>query len=233
MTGAQAASAAGWSQHDSALWHTVDILAAWLTGSIQQRPQVLTPFALAGGENEQVLVEGGYELYEYVALGDGSYAHSTTLVGGSGFLGLALAAGTLAGSAMGNARRRAEAQRNAAERWHPTDRGQLFVSTHGFYLSNQYGLRPWTWAGIDAATVVGPTGVHVQGRGWGGTPISWIVRADWAELLFVMWALARHRQHPQLLTGGWLPPGWTERAQRHGYMPVRQMTDITRALAGR
>ena len=60
--------------------------------------------------------------------------------------------------------------------------------------------------------------------------MSWIIQSDWAELLFVAWAVIRHRRHPQLVTGGWLPPGWVERATQYGYMPQQQMTQITRAL---
>jgi hypothetical protein len=220
---------ATWSQHDSALWYTLDILAAWLGGGLEARPPVLTPFAPSLGQGERVLTEGSYQLSEYVALGDGSYDHSTFIAGGTGLLGMTLLAGTIAGSAIGNSRRRAEAERDARERWHPVAWGTLAVSTHGFYLTNQYGLNPWSWYGVSAATVVGPGAVHLQGQGSHG-PTSWIVQSDWAELLFVAWAVTRHRHHPQLVTGSWLPPGWVQRATRSGYMPRRQMDEIARAL---
>ena len=41
----------------------------------------------------------------------------------------------------------------------------------------------------------------------------WAIASDWAELVFVLWALARHPRHPQLINGEWLPPGWLEHAE--------------------
>lgn len=73
----------------------------------------------------------------------------------------------------------------------PIDTGMIYVSAYGFYLSGEGGLYPWSWG------------------------FSWILRSDWAELVFVTWALAVHPRHPQLLTGGWLPPGWLDWAAGH------------------
>jgi hypothetical protein len=56
-----------------------------------------------------------------------------------------------------------------------------------------------------------PAAVQISGEGANG-PISWLLSSDWAELIFVSWALARHPRHPQLLSGGWLPPGWANHA---------------------
>lgn len=203
-----------WTQHDTALWHTLDILAMRLTGTLDRRPTVLTSFAHAWGPDETILAQGPYELMQFTAADGGSF-----LIGGTGGLGLAL----LAGTAIYSANRR-------TEKWRRVDQGQLSVSTHGFYLASAAGLRPWSWDGIDAVTVAGPGAVYLQGRSDQGAAVCWGVGSDWSELLFVLWALARHRQHPQLLDGAWLPPGWTARAAHHGYATHRQSTDITRAL---
>ena len=203
-----------WTQHDTALWHTLDILAMSLTGTLGQRPAVPTSFAPAWGPAETILAQGPYELMLFTAADGGSF-----LIGGTGGLGLAL----LAGSAIYSASRR-------TEKWRQVDHGQLSASTHGFYLASTVGLRPWSWDGIDAVTVAGPRAVYLQGRSDQGAQVCWGVRSDWAELLFVLWALARHRQAPQLLNGAWLPPGWTARAAHHGYPTDRQSAAVAHAL---
>ncbi len=91
------------------------------------------------------------------------------------------------------------------------DAGTLYVSAYGFYLHVATGLHSWHWNGITMASMVGPGDVQFTGESSRG-PISWILRSDWAELVFVTWALAAHPRHPQLLTGAWLPPGGLRRA---------------------
>jgi hypothetical protein len=88
------------------------------------------------------------------------------------------------------------------------------VSTHGFYLQTQSaGLLPWSWGALVSAAMTARSSVHLQGLTAHGKGVSWLLRTPWAELVFVLWALARHPQHPQLLTGSWLPPGWVEHAR--------------------
>jgi hypothetical protein len=218
-----------WTEGDSAIWHTLDIVAATLTGRVVERPPILTPFPPSLGQHEKILVQGAVTLHECIAAGDGSYVHSTTFVGGSGVLGAALAVGSLAGSAAGNSRRRAAAAADATLKWRPVDGGGLSVSTHGFYLETRQGLYPWSWDAISSSSVVGRGRVHIQGYGTAGA-MSWILETQWAELIFNLWALTRHRQHPQLVGGGWLPAGWIDHARANGYWPERQVADVTEAL---
>jgi len=89
----------------------------------------------------------------------------------------------------------------------PIEHGGLYVSAYGFYLHAARGVFRWPWSAITAAEMVGPAAVHFNGDGERG-PISWILRSDWSELVFVLWALPEHPRHPQLRTGAWLPPGW-------------------------
>lgn len=203
-----------WTLHDTALWHTVDILAAYLTGDLDRRPPALTSFAPAFGPDERTLVEGPFQLFHFAAAGGDSF-----FVGGSGALGLALVAGSVLHSVNRN-----------QQRWRLADSGQLVVSTSGFYLASRQGLRPWSWAAVDGVTVSGPRSVTLQGRTDHGAAVSWAVNSDWSELLFVLWALTRHRRHPQLIAGSWLPPGWRERAEGHGYPPQSRLVEIDRAL---
>ena len=54
-----------------------------------------------------------------------------------------------------------------------------------------------------------------------------MIRSDWAELLFVLWALVRHPRHPQLGNGGWQPPGWQDRCRANGLVPIPDRQDLT------
>jgi len=68
--------------------------------------------------------------------------------------------------------------------------------------------------------------VHLQGNGQDGAT-SWIIKSPWSELLFVLWALAVHPAHPQLLTAGWLPPGWLDRCDANGFRPRNQLHTLS------
>lgn len=211
-----------WTEHDRAIWHTCDIAAAAVTGRLGERPDVLAPFPPRWAVGEQMLANGSFELLAHRPLGDGSYSHDSGFLLATGRGGLALMAGAAVVRSTGNARRRRAATAAAAPRWVVVDGGALWVSTAGFYLQTPRGLFPWSWAAVVAATMTGPGSVHLQGEGVGG-PMSWIVRSAWSELLFVLWALEVHPRHPQLLGGGWLPPGWLERSGAWGQVPTDQL----------
>jgi hypothetical protein len=202
-----------WTNHDTALWHILDILAAHLSDDLDRRPEILTNFARAWGPAERIVAEGNVELYQYTS-GDGGYF----LAAGSGAAGLALLAGTALYSA----------DRNRTK-WRRISQGRLTVSIHGFYIADQAGLHPWSWDSVDAISVSGPGGAFLQGQSRHGS-VAWAVRSDWTELLFTLWALARHPRHPQLLTGAWLPPDWMNHAQHHGYATGPQTAIIAKAL---
>jgi hypothetical protein len=144
-------------------------------------------------------------------------------------LGAALAVDSFAGSASGNARRRAAAAADAPSNWRPVDGGGLSVSTHGFYLETRQGLYPWSWNAISSSSVVARGRAHVQGYG-AAAAMSWILETHRAEPYINLLALTRHRDHPQLVGGGWLPPSWVEHARANGYWPERQVADVTEAL---
>lgn len=221
-----------WSQHDTAVWHACDIASALLMARIHERTVIATPFRphlgsqespLAG--EERVLALGGFELLTHRAVGDGSYVHDGGFFLAAGRGGLGLSAGVLAGRAIGNSRRRARAAADTVPRWVPDDGGTLWASTHGFYLQTPRGLFGWPWAPIVSAQLVGPGALHVQGHSVGG-PVSWVLRSDWAELVFVLWAMHVHPGHPQLVNGGWLPPQWGARCEAAGHTPPRSFPSV-------
>ena len=89
-----------------------------------------------------------------------------------------------------------------------------YVHSSGFAFGTG-GLFRWGWASIDLMQVVDFNRIVLQGRSDRGL-ITW--RAT-SELIFALCALNRHPQHPQLLDGTWLPPGWIEWATAMGYRP--------------
>jgi len=95
----------------------------------------------------------------------------------------------------------------------------LRAAGDGSYMRNDgffFATGPLGLALTAAAAVGKAAGNSFQGQSEAG-PISWILVSDWAELLFVTWALLFHPRHPQLLSGAWLPPGWLDRCAAHAY----------------
>ncbi len=202
-----------WTEADSALWHTARILATVEAGGTPAE-RVATLFPLRPGE--QAFAVAPYQIDAMRAAGDGSYVHNSAWAFGTGTLGLALAAGTLAANASGNAARRAEAEANAQVVWRPDSTGALTVTNLGFYLVTATGTFWWDWGSIDLMQVVGFNAVVLQGRSERG-PVTWRIFSMWSELVFVLWAAARHPEHPQLAGGRWLPEHWADWAARMGY----------------
>ncbi|MGB7799086.1 MAG: hypothetical protein WBL53_22940 [Pseudonocardiaceae bacterium] len=93
----------------------------------------------------------------------------------------------------------------------------LYLSHRGFYLHTDRVLT-WGWDDITTATMAKPGAVQIRGNSVHG-PVAWALCSDWAELLFITWALTRHPRHPQLLNGQWLPPGRVDHAHTH-HQPV-------------
>lgn len=209
------APAREWMPADSALWRTCHIVH-----DISERrvPEYRVPTLFPMAPNEISFTNGPIIIDEFRADGDGSYVHSTGFAFGTGVFGLALAAASIAGNASANASRRAQAQADAAVAWRPEFRGDVVVTSQGFYLLGPSGLLRWDWHSIDLMQVVSHSTVVLQGRSNRG-PVVWRIFSDWAELVFVLWAMARHPQHPQLLDGTWLPAGWAEWSTAQGYPP--------------
>ncbi|MEU3621066.1 hypothetical protein BS329_11210 [Amycolatopsis coloradensis] len=213
-----------WTQRDEALRYTC-YLAAMVAGGhdLSLTPEVLAPFPAVNADDERLWAVGQFILSDFRALGNGSWQVNTPMVVGTGAVGLGLVAGSLIGGAVAKSRARAAAQAAAVPRWVPMDRGSVYASSYGFYLYTPQVFR-WRWSAMTAASIVAPATLHFAGDSASG-PISWLLQSDYAELLFVIWALNQHPQHPQLVTGGWLPRGWLQHARAHGRQP-----DIVPAL---
>jgi hypothetical protein len=202
-----------WTDRDAALWHTCE-LAMTLAAGERPGPTYQAPSAFPPrfATDETFWVSGGFALSRWFAPGDGSYESRTTFIGGGGLLGVALGAATLTGSAVGNARRRRAAAEAAIPRWNVVDQGFLWVTERGVYLQSlRAGVTAWDWWSIHTAEMVAPATVQLQADGTD----PFLIASDWAELVFVVWALARFPQHHQLVAGTWLPPGWLAHAAAH------------------
>lgn len=210
------------SAHDSAIWRTVWINDLMDRDRLAEVPSVSTVMAPSIGEGERVVADGRFTLLDFIAGGDGSYVHKS----GGGFIAMgrpAFIVGSAAGMALGAAARAAgnSNRRNAAwaaaqKQWRQIDVGGINISQFGFYLHTVNGIHVWNWWSISAAELVAPGQVSISGDSQNGA-IRWIVQSEWAELIFTMWARARHPQHPQFLAGRWVPPGWADRVRASEY----------------
>ncbi|QNE36463.1 hypothetical protein [Leifsonia shinshuensis] len=206
---AGAAGARPWTDADSALWHTARLLAAVeqaaIAGGAVADQGIRTLFPLQDGE--VALAQGTYTLDSMRAIGDGSYQRTGAFAFGTGVIGLAVTAGTLAANASRNNAARAQAMADAQVVWRPDSAGMLTVTDRGFVIVTGTGTFRWDWASVDLMQVVGFNTVVLQGRSDRG-PVTWRIYSHWAELLFVLWARARHPGHPQLAGRAWLPERW-------------------------
>lgn len=210
-----------WGPYDTALWHTCAVLHAVRTNTLQTLPAVGVPFAMQlGGQYQKIFGSGAMALLGWESPGDGSYYRSEGFFMATGRGGLALTAGAAGIRAMRNASRKREAAALAEPRWMPIDSGVVHVGTHGFYLQSTRGFFAWDWESIHSAQVADMGKVWIQGQSSAG-PISWILESHWAELAFVLWAMARNPQHPQLIGAAWLPPHWMPWAAEQGYPPAQ------------
>jgi hypothetical protein len=204
-----------WLSADTALWRTTHIVSDLMQSRVPEY-RVDTLFPL--GPNEIALAAGAVHADAYRSAGDGSYVHSSSMAFGTGGVGVALVAGSLIGNAAVNAKRRREAEANAAATWRPEFAGSIYVTSSGFVIQTADGLFPWDWQSIDLMEVAAFNLLVLQGRSAKGA-ITWRLTSEWSELVFVLWALNHHPNHPQLRDGTWLPPGWIEWATHMGYRP--------------
>ncbi|WP_284249592.1 hypothetical protein [Litorihabitans aurantiacus] len=90
------------------------------------------------------------------------------------------------------------------------------MSAESFHLQTPAGVYFWGWGAITSASIVADDHVEVYGEATSG-PVRWVLHTPWAALIFASWALRRHRRHPQLVTGTWLPVGFLEHVVAQGY----------------
>ncbi|MEV6358377.1 hypothetical protein [Streptomyces hydrogenans] len=202
-----------WTEFNEYLWHTCDIIADLVQGRLDQRPLVATPAPLPAGDRP--LVTGPVWPARWRALGDGSYHHSQMMAMGS----TPFVLGSMLGNAAGNSARRREAARNAQPRWVPGDPGMVTVSKLGAFVihptSHADSIMLY-WSGLDSVDLVAPDMFQTQYVSTTQVPVTMRLATPWASLIFALAAYHRFPHHPRILTRGWLPPGFEQRAAAAG-----------------
>lgn len=215
----------GWLPSDTALWHTCHIVHDVLANRVPEHT-IDTLFPLDG--DVYGLAAGALRVDQYYAIGDGSWQSDSTVVFGTGTLGLALMAGTMVASKAKENAARNQAAADATATWREFITGAVvYVTTAGFIIQTLEGLLQWEWEYVASAQVVSYNVLVLQVYTEQGTA-TWRLLSEWSELIFVLWALARHPRHPQLRDGSWLPPNWVEWAAAQGYRTHLGQAQITR-----
>jgi hypothetical protein len=205
-----------WTEHEVMLWETARVVAAVMREEPLQARPCNFALSLSPDFSEVLLVTGGYSRQWLGALGDGSYQTSTTMVGGFGPAGIALAAATLGGSALGNARRKSKAAAAASVAWRDMDHGAIHVSTRGFYLDTGHQLMPFSFWDLQRVDLTAPGEAQWSATMSGGSIETFRFTSVCAEMVFALWALARCPTHPQFLNFTWLPAAFVERVRWAG-----------------
>lgn len=166
-----------------------------------------------------VFVGAPVRVFELRAAGDGTYTKSGGFVFGTGTLGLAMIAGSLAYNASANSSARRRAQQDAQVVFRHEFDGHLYVSNRGWIFHTAQGVHTWVFDAVSAMQMVQKNTLIMQGNSDRG-PLTWQLTCPYAELVFALWALDQHPQHPQLMDGGWLPDAWFAHASRMGRTPA-------------
>ncbi len=200
-----------WNQRDQALLVTARAVHACLSGTYDSIPSIPVDFVVDGNHPDNKIIAGAtFSLFSYRAAGDGTYVHNDGFFFATGGLGLALTAGFMAARAAGNSERRRRAMHDAQLAWRPVCNGLLYINQYGFYFRTPNSLSKWVWNSIVQCQVLELGCVTLIGDGAQGR-MNYMIRSDYAELIFAFWAMVRAPQHPQYLTGVWLPDGWVAR----------------------
>lgn len=205
-----------WSTDELLLWETARIVGAVARGEPVTGQPAHFALNLSGDGTEGLLASVAYERKWLGAVGDGTYRTSTTFVGGFSPLGVVLGAATLGASAAGNARRRAEASRSAAECWRPCDQGTVHVSTHGFYLDVAGKLFAFRWSCVQRMSLIGPGVVQFTAEMAAGSVETYLLTSGAAEMVFAFWCVAACPAHPQFTGLVWLPEVFMARVRHFG-----------------
>ncbi|QPL06482.1 hypothetical protein ID810_01800 [Actinomyces respiraculi] len=197
-------------------WHTAGVLSAMRTG---RRPNPVSPMVdpvrRAFAADEVMLASCDAEMLVY-RRGDATYNPSRGFFLAGGPVGLALTAAFFGGQAYLNNKRRKAAEADAVERWRHLADARLTVSTHGIYIGTGEGIMPVAFRDVQEVLLTG-TGEVVMAAANSAGSARWKLRAQWAELILVLWSAQYMPEHPQVVGRTWLPQDWFLHAAAHGY----------------
>ncbi|CAM3104231.1 hypothetical protein ACSL103130_11840 [Actinomyces slackii] len=205
-----------WTGQDFVWWNTAAVLTAARRG---QRPSpvspMIDPVRPVMAPDEVMLATCDAELLMW-RRGDATYNPSRGFFLAGGPVGLALTAAFLGGQAYLNSRRKKAAQADAVEKWRHLARARLTVSTHGIYLGTGEGIMPIPFSQVQEVHLTG-TGEAVMAAANSAGTARWKLRAQWAELVLILWSVRHMPNHPQVVRRSWLPQDWLVHAAAHGY----------------
>jgi hypothetical protein len=173
---------------DAALWHTVSLNQALDRREHAGLPTVQPPFALERGE--VAYASGDLSMLNVIAYG----------IPGADLL------------------RPRQSRGLRTFRWaagSTSERGRLWVTSHGFRLDVLHGILAWPWQSVQSIEMVGPGQLLMVGTSSNGT-VRWLIGSDWSELLFTLWARGVNPAHPMYRARSWIPPGWQQRVSKAG-----------------
>ena len=101
----------------------------------------------------------------------------------------------------------------------------------GYYLANSGSLLPFAYQANIGAAIVRPGQVQVDVALADDSQQRFAITSDWAELIFVMWALQYCPNHPQLQNLGWLPQEFLDRVCRAGAWQSLSLAELTHATS--
>ncbi|WP_322783182.1 hypothetical protein [Actinomyces bowdenii] len=205
-----------WTGQDFVWWNTAAVLTATRRG---YRPSPVSPHIdpvrRVFAADETMLATCDAELLMW-RRGDATYNPSRGFFLAGGPVGLALTAAFFGGQAYLNNRRKKAAEADAVEKWRHLARARLTVSTHGIYLGTGEGIMPVPFEQVQEVQLTAPGEIVMAATNASGSA-RWKLRAQWAELVLVLWAVRYLPNHPQLVSGSWLPADWLTHAAAHGY----------------
>ncbi|WP_244925015.1 hypothetical protein [Actinomyces bowdenii] len=205
-----------WTGQDFVWWNTAAVLTATRRG---YRPSPVSPridpVRRVLAADETMLATCDAELLMW-RRGDATYNPSRGFFLAGGPVGLALTAAFFGGQAYLNHRRKRAAEADAVEKWRHLARARLTVSTHGIYLGTGEGIMPVPFEQVQEARITAPGEIVMAATNASGSA-RWKLRAQWAELVLVLWAVRHLPDHPQLVSRSWLPADWLAHAAAHGY----------------
>lgn len=174
------------------------------------------PFRLA--EGVVAFVQGPASVAELRAAGDGSYSVSSPFVFGWGTVGLAAVGAQMAANASARKRAQRQAMADAQVMFRHQFDATMYVTNTGWVFHTPSGVFTWLHTDVHAMEMIEPNAVVMQGNSDRGR-LTWRIMSPYAELVFVLWALDQNPQHPQLIDGSWLQPGWLDHARSLGHEP--------------